>query len=167
MTLFWVVAGLVLVFGFVVAFGAPYVPSLRGELKHAFKKLYPLSPEDVVVDLGSGDGQVLAEAARYGARGYGYELNPLLVLISRMRLRRKATIQLANMWQVTLPEATTLVYVFAVSRDSKRLGRMLQRQANAKGGLVRVMTFGSGLVGYTPVKELRGHKLYEILPVQQ
>ena len=167
MTLFWVVAGLVLVFGFVVAFGAPYVPSLRGELKHAFKKLYALGPNDVVVDLGSGDGQVLVEAARYGARGYGYELNPLLVLISRLRLRRKATIQLANMWQVTLPEATTLVYVFAVSRDSKRLGRMLQRQADAKGSTVRVMTFGSGLVGYTPVKELRGHKLYEILPVQQ
>jgi hypothetical protein len=151
-------------FGFVVAFGAPYVPSLHKEVRHAFKDLYAVSSKDVVVDLGSGDGQVLLEAAKRGATGYGYELNPLLVVISKLRLGKRATISLYDMWQVTLPETTTLVYLFIVTRDSKRMGKYLQRQANERGRMLRVMTFGSGLKGLKPVAILKAHSLYEILP---
>ncbi|MES2876257.1 MAG: hypothetical protein V4678_02180 [Patescibacteria group bacterium] len=164
MTMLWIIAGLVLAFGFVAFFGAPYVPSLRGELRRAFKDLYDVGPDDVVVDLGSGDGQVLAEAVRRGANGYGYELNPLLVLASKLRLRSKATIRLADMWSVTLPPETTLVYVFSVTRDSKKLGNYLQKQADLRGRSFTVMTFGSHLKEFTPVKDLRAHTLYEIQP---
>lgn len=39
---------------------------------------------DVVYDLGSGDGRIIVLAAqKYGARGVGVELNPSLVAISR------------------------------------------------------------------------------------
>ena len=41
-------------------------------------------PEDLVVDLGSGDGRIVIDAAvKYGARGIGLELDPKLVQISR------------------------------------------------------------------------------------
>jgi SAM-dependent methyltransferase len=36
----------------------------------------------LVVDLGSGDGRVVIEAARRGFRSVGYEINPLLVGVS-------------------------------------------------------------------------------------
>ena len=166
MIVLWLVVGLLGLFGFVAFFGAPYVPTLNAELKRAFTELYPLKPSDVVVDLGSGDGRVLLEASRHGAKGYGYELNPLLVLISKLRLGSKADIQLADMWSATLPAQTTLVYVFTVSRDSQRLGRFLQAHADRQAKLVRVMTFGPTLVDYVPVKTHRGHSLYEIHPLQ-
>lgn len=166
MIIFWLFGGLVVIFGFVVAFGAPYVPSLKKEVRAAFKELYEVGPNDTVVDLGSGDGAVLLEATHLGAYGYGYELNPILVLISKFRLGKKASIQLGDMWNTTLPEATTLVYVFAVSRDSRRLGKYLQVQASKQQRTVRVMTFGTGLVGFTAIATRKAHSLYEIRPLQ-
>jgi hypothetical protein len=166
MIFIWIALGLIAIFGFVVFFGAPYVPTLNAELKQAFMELYPVSSSDVVVDLGSGDGRVLLEASRRGAKAYGYELNPLLVLFSKLRLANRADIRLADMWSVALPAQTTLVYIFTVSRDSKRLGRLLQAHADRQGRLIRAMTFGPALVGRVPVRTHRGHSLYEIHPAQ-
>lgn len=159
-----IAAGLVLAFGFVVFFGAPYVPSLRRELRSAFDELYVVKRGDVVADLGSGDGVVLLHAAQRGARCYGYELNPLLVLLSRIRLGSRATIRLGNMWQQTLPPDVTLVYAFSVVRDGEKLSRYVQTQADAQNRTIRLMTFGSSLPGRTPIKSLRAHNLYEIVP---
>jgi SAM-dependent methyltransferase len=167
MILIWLICGIVLVFGFVVAFGAPYVPSLRGEVRQAFKRLYELGRHDVVVDLGSGDGQVLIEAAKKGAKKlYGYELNPVLVGISRLRLRGRADIRLANMWSVRLPEDVTLVYAFVVSRDTRRLVGFLEREATRLGRPLTVMTFGADLPDKRPKAVLKAHSLYEISPLQ-
>ncbi len=70
-----------------VGIGAPYLPVRTRDLADALV-LAEIGPEDVVVDLGSGDGKVLVAAAARGARVIGYELNPILVWISRYRLRR-------------------------------------------------------------------------------
>lgn len=163
----WLFAGLVLLFGFVVAFGAPYVPSLKKEVRNAFTTLYKVGPKDTVVDLGSGDGKVLTEVARLGAKGYGYELNPVLVLISKLRLHKRATIRLTDMWKAELPKSTTLVYVFSVSRDSRKLGRFIQMHATRQNRTIRVMTFGTGLIDFEPVAVLNAHRLYEIAPIKQ
>lgn len=168
MTIAAFVAGLlVLAFGFVVAFGAPYVPSLRREVRSAFGKLRPLSNKDVLVDLGSGDGIVLKEAAKYGVKLYGYELNPILVLISRFRLKGRATISLANMWSVKLPNDVTVVYAFIVKRDTEKLDKLLQTEANRINREFDVITYGDGLTNRTPLAELRGHKTYRITPLHQ
>lgn len=164
MIAFWIFAAVVFIFGFVVAFGAPYVPSLRKEVRKAFEDLYPIGENDVIVDLGSGDGSVLVEAARLGAKGYGYELNPVLVLISRLRLKRRARIAMANLWNVDLPKETTLVYIFAVTRDTKRFEKYLQAQANMLGRELKVMTFGAELKRLKPLATARAHALYSITP---
>ncbi|MBC7512074.1 hypothetical protein H7142_00220 [Candidatus Saccharibacteria bacterium] len=164
MIIFWALGALVVLFGFVALVGAPYVPSLRKEVRAAFDTLYPIGNDDVVVDLGSGDGVVLREAASRGARCIGYELNPLLVVFSNIRLGKAGTVTLGDMWQATLPPDVTLVYVFTVSRDSRKLGRYLQTQANEQNRSIRVMTFGSELKDYVPSKRLKAHSLYEISP---
>lgn len=42
--------------------------------------LASVGPEDVVFDLGSGDGRIVVLAAqKYGARGVGIEIDPVLV----------------------------------------------------------------------------------------
>ena len=163
----WVVLGVLACFGLVVLFGAPYVPTLQPELRTAFKTLYPVRKKDVIVDLGSGDGRVLMEAVRHGATGIGYELNPFLVLVSRVRLRSKAVVQLRDMWSVRMPAGTTLIYVFTVSRDVRRLSRFVQAHADRHGQALHVMTFGPQFTDRTPIRTLRGHALYEIQPSQR
>lgn len=168
MILFWIFFAVVLAFGFVVAFGAPYVPSHRQEVRRSFKNLYAVGGSDVVVDLGSGDGVVVKEAAQRGATAYGFELNPILVLISKLRLLGVADthIAFANMWRTPLPDKTTLVYVFSETRDSVRLARYLQAEADRLGRPFHVMSYGAGLKGYEPKAVARGHTLYELIPLQ-
>ena len=81
----WIGIVLVLVFGGTALTGAPFVPSRRKELDIIFKKLYKLNKNDLLVDLGSGDGKVLKAASDFGARALGIELNPFLVLFSKVR----------------------------------------------------------------------------------
>ena len=100
----WVVAIIVVLVGFVAFTGAPYVPSKRRDVARAFEELYKLTAKDVLVDIGSGDGVVLREAARHGANAVGYEIHPLLVLVAKVLSRGNAHVhvKLANFWRTPL-----------------------------------------------------------------
>ena len=63
--------------------GGPYVPS-PAIVVDRMLALAGVRPDDVLYDLGSGDGRLVIEAARrYGARGVGIEFEERLVLRSR------------------------------------------------------------------------------------
>ena len=64
--------------------GGPFVPSSKHAVE-AMIKLADLKAGQTVIDIGSGDGRVLFEAAKEGARGIGIEINPYLVLFTRIR----------------------------------------------------------------------------------
>jgi SAM-dependent methyltransferase len=54
----------------------------------AMLELAGVTPQDFVIDLGSGDGRIVITAARrFGARGLGVELSPDLVTLSRENAR--------------------------------------------------------------------------------
>ena len=54
----------------------PYEPS-PPEVVHAMLELAKVGPNDLVYDLGSGDGRIVIEAARaFGARGVGIDIDP-------------------------------------------------------------------------------------------
>jgi len=163
----WVFAGVVLAFGFVVFWGAPYVPSKKNDLAQALDELYPLSKRDLLVDVGSGDGVVLRAAAARGARAVGYELNPILVAISRWLSRGDVRVQahVANFWQVQLPAETTVVYVFAVQRDIAKLAAKIGEEAGRLGKPLMVISYGCQLPGHTAVKKRGAHFLYKIEPL--
>lgn len=61
---------------------APFVPT-SPEVVEAMLDLAGVTPEDVVYDLGSGDGRIVLAAARRGARAVGVELDADLVAQSR------------------------------------------------------------------------------------
>lgn len=75
---------LVLVFVFI--FGPPYLPTPKNVIKEMFE-IVNIDRDDVVVDLGSGDGAVLIEAALRGAIAEGWEINPYLVLLTKLKAR--------------------------------------------------------------------------------
>jgi hypothetical protein len=63
----------------------PYVPTPQAVVDRMLD-MAQLKSGETVIDLGSGDGRIMIEAARkYGARGFGVEIDPKLVKISNER----------------------------------------------------------------------------------
>lgn len=168
MILLWVVFLVVLIFGLTAFFGAPYVPSQRKYLKKALTTLYPLSSDDVLVDIGCGDGLVLREASAIGAKAIGYEINPILYVMARILSRRHAQtrIYLANFWLTQLPDDTTVVYAFSVTRDNAKLERRLQHEADRLGRSLTLLCFGSPLASRSAEAEESAYFRYTFRPIQ-
>ncbi len=166
MVIAYIIGGIVVVLGASVFFGAPYVPTHRRDLRRMFDRLYPLSERDVLLDIGSGDGIVLREASRRGARAVGYEINPVYWGISRLLSWRDAKVssRLRNAWTTPFPDDVTLVYAFAVARDGKRLKKLLQREAERLGRPLTLVCYGSPLPQVQPVEAFEAYFLYKFQP---
>jgi len=72
-----------------------------------------VSPNDFLIDLGSGDGRNVIAAAKRGARALGVEYNPDLVELSRQRaaaarVSDKATFVQGDMYAADVSQATVL-----------------------------------------------------------
>lgn len=164
----WIVCILIAAFGGVALVGAPYVPSLKRDIKRAFDDLYALGPDDVLVDMGCGDGVVLREAARREARAVGYELNPFMTLVAKVLCRRLTGVRVvqANFWRVEVPDDTTIVYTFGDSRDIERMAQWVEAQATRLGRPLYFMSYGFRLSSHRPMRESGAHILYCITPLQ-
>jgi hypothetical protein len=56
--------------------GVPYVPTPQNVVNRMLE-IAKVGPQDYLIDLGSGDGRIVVTAAeRYGAHGFGVDLNP-------------------------------------------------------------------------------------------
>ncbi len=161
-----VVVVIVLLFGFVVFFGAPYVPAKSKAIEKAFDALYKVGPNDLLLDIGSGDGRILRAAARRGARAVGFELNPALVLIANFLSHHnpRAVTKLANLWTSKFPDQTTVAYVFINSRDAKRLVRKVEKEATRLGRPLYLISFAFELDAPL-VRRDNLHFLYQIQPL--
>jgi precorrin-6B methylase 2 len=138
----WIVILFVLLaFQFVVLFlGAPYVPTLNKQ-REAALDLLDLKKGQTLIDLGSGDGAMLIAAARRGINVVGYEINPMLVIIARMRARRyknRVKVVQGNFWNQKWPEADA-VFVFLTSRYMETLDKSMQQQFSKP---VKLVTYG-------------------------
>lgn len=99
-----------------IGIGAPWLPLRRRDLPDGFA-LADIKPGSVVIDLGSGDGRLLIEAAKRGATVIGYELNPLLVWWSRRKLSSfsdRATVYRKNLLDADLSNADT-IFIFGIT----------------------------------------------------
>jgi hypothetical protein len=166
--IFFVGAVLVLLGGWVVFFGAPYVPSRTRDVTRVFDELYHLTDQDTLVDIGSGDGVVLQEAEKRGARAIGYEINPVLVVISRLRLRGslRTRVLWRNMWWTSLPQETTVIYVFGESRDIDKIGKWIDRQTRQLQKTIYVVSYGFSFSDRQPLRRIQSHMLYQFTPLQ-
>ena len=91
----------------------PFVPTPPAVVD-AMLDLARVRPEDFVIDLGSGDGRIIIAAAKkYGARGFGVEVDQDLVVEARREARRqgveeRAQFVVENLFLTTLDRATVL-----------------------------------------------------------
>src|SRR5262245_16510438 len=72
-----------------------------------------LTPQDFVIDLGSGDGRIVIAAGKRGARGFGVELNESLVQLSneeaaRQGVAERVQFHVRDMFQTDLSPASVL-----------------------------------------------------------
>jgi cyclopropane fatty-acyl-phospholipid synthase-like methyltransferase len=88
---------------------------------------------DVVYDLGCGDGRIpIAAARKYGARGVGLDIDPALVARARENAKAAAVDSLVNfrvedVLTADVSEAT-VVTLYLLTSSNERLRPMLQRQ---------------------------------------
>jgi SAM-dependent methyltransferase len=99
----------------------------------AMLKLARVTAQDVVYDLGSGDGRIVIIAAqKYGARGVGIELDRRLVELSRQVAREgdvagKVTFVEADLFTADI-SAATVVTLWLSSTVNSRLESKLKRE---------------------------------------
>lgn len=112
--------------------GAPYVPTPRHVVLRMLE-LAEVSADDVVYDLGSGDGRILITAAQeYGARGVGVEIDSQLVQRARRRAQQAGvadlvTFRQGNLFDTDLRDAT-VVTLYLWPDMNNRLRPKLQRE---------------------------------------
>jgi len=103
-----------------------------------------VTPDDVVVDLGSGDGRMVIAAAKRGARAIGVEFNPEMVKLSRQHAAEagvgdRATFIEGDMFEADLSKATVLA-LFLLPQNLERLEPKFR--ALKPGTRIVVNTFG-------------------------
>jgi len=96
---------------------SPWAPWWRTDKKtaQAICKLASISKNDIVYDLGCGDGTLIITAAKeFGARAVGIEIDPLRFWIAKTRvwlnnLLDKIGVKQENFFQSNISEATVIV----------------------------------------------------------
>jgi len=148
-----------MLFGLVVFFGPPYVPTMSKQ-KIAALDLLALKPGQTLLEIGSGDGRVARAAAARGLKVVGVELNPLLVLVSYLvtwRYRRHVRIIWGNAWRVRWPEADG-VFAFWLPRLMPRLDRRIEVWHTKP---LYLASFAFAIPGKKPAKQRDGVFLYK------
>lgn len=103
-----------------------------------------VTPQDYVIDLGSGDGRNVIAAARRGARALGVEYNPKMVALSRQRaaeagVATRATFVEGDMYEADISQANVMALFLLPSNMLRLRPKFL---ALAPGSRIVSNTFG-------------------------
>lgn len=145
----FVVGGALLVFfcfAFVVFIGAPYLPTKKTQIEVALR-LLSLKEGQRVLDLGSGDGIFLVEAAKKKVYVTGFEINPVLFIVSWLRIlpyRKYASVKFGNYWLMEWPE-TDAVFVFLHDNFMKKLDKKMN--IYSRGKRIKLASFAFKIPG--------------------
>lgn len=113
---------------------SPWAPWWRTNKKIAriACKLARINSKDVVYELGSGDGTFLIVAAsEFGAKARGIEIDPLRLLISKIRTifwkKEKIYFKRENFFKTNLSEAS-VIFVYLVPKTLKKLQEKFNKE---------------------------------------
>jgi SAM-dependent methyltransferase len=141
---------------------APRAPDMhfaatRQDVADAMLRLARVGPNDVVYDLGSGDGRILILAAqKYGARGVGIEIDRRLVELSRRvaidgEVADRVRFVEGDLFTADLSEAT-VVTLYLSEGINRRLEPKLKKELRSGA---RVVSHQFPIAGGAPVEKLR------------
>lgn len=153
-----IAVGILACFGFVLIFGAPYLPTLGKPMKAALE-LAELTPGQHLLELGCGDGKILIAAAQRGVQATGFELNPLLVIICKIRTwryRKLIAVHWANFWTREWPP-TDVIFIFGLNRIMTRLDKKIAQEYTKP---VKLVSFAFPIPDKKEAKKKDGVFLY-------
>lgn len=133
-----------------------YVPTTDAAVS-AMLRLARVKADDVVYDLGCGDGRIVIEAARlFGARGVGIDIDPQRIREANENARKAGVASQVKFIEQDLFEAdfreATVVTLFLLMRINRELRPKLLEQL-APGTRIVSNTFSFG-VDWEPEREI-------------
>jgi len=108
----------------------PYVQT-PDRIVHEMLALAAVRADDVVYDLGAGDGRIVIAAARWrGARGVGIEIDPALVRQARRDAERagvadRVRFETADLFSAPLGDATVVTLYLSPELNARLRPRLL------------------------------------------
>src|SRR5262245_29613279 len=134
-------------------FFAPTLHSVADDML----KLAKVTSDDVVYDLGSGDGRIpIIAAQKYGARGVGIEIDPQLVALSRQIARdgeiaNRVTFVEGDLFEADISPAT-VVTLYLSPTVNRRLEPKLRRELRPG---TRIVSHQFGIGDWPPERTIR------------
>src|SRR3990172_644784 len=107
-----------------------YVPTPQIVVEEMLR-MANVGPRDFVIDLGSGDGRVVITAAKqFGARGFGVDLDTVLLKMSNENAQRegvseRATFIEQNLFETDLTQATVITSYLLPEMNEKLRPKIL------------------------------------------
>jgi SAM-dependent methyltransferase len=107
----------------------PYVQT-PAEIVERMMRMAEVRNGDFVIDLGSGDGRIVIEAAKRGARGLGVDLDPNLVKLATQNARQagvadRARFEVRDIFETDLSAATVVTMYLLPDFNVKLQPRLL------------------------------------------
>jgi hypothetical protein len=123
-------------------YGLPSRPTHPDRIRRALR-LANLQPDEILYDLGAGDGRVLLIAAQeFGAQAVGIEIGPVQCGLIWLRTTasgfgNKIQLKWGDYFKTDLSQAD-VVFIYATSREVMRLASFLEKQMKRGSTLVSI-----------------------------
>lgn len=128
----------------------------RHNIADAMLRLASVTAEDVVYDLGSGDGRIpIIAAQKYGAHGVGIEIDPNLVEISwrianEAEVANRVSFVVGDLFETDLSKASVLTMYL-----SPTIMKMLAPRLRALKPGTRIVSHQFPMPGWTPDRRIK------------
>ena len=141
--------------------GAPWVPVSKKTAQRMLE-LAKVTPEDRVIDIGSGDGRIIVLAAeKFGASAVGIEADPFRVLWSRMMIRLRGLGKLLDVvWGNFFTQSVSDASVVTVYQGLEINKRLKEKFTTELKPGTRVVSYCFPFEGWTPVETHKNPHLY-------
>lgn len=144
--------------------GVPFLPTHRKQARKMME-LAQIKSGMKVIDLGSGAGRLLFMAARCGVQAIGYELNPFLVLWTRLIIfltgkTGQVKVFYRSIYDADIAEAD-VIFLFLYPPHMKKLERKIFSETKPE---VKVLSYVFQFHNYTPVANEQGIFVYKKMP---
>lgn len=153
---------------FLPQFKVIFFPTSKEHIKY-LKSFLKFNQNDVVYDLGSGTGQVLAALIRgTEARGIGVELSPLMYLISKLILKRDKNISIIwdDFLNVELTKAT-VVYCFLNPKTLEKLAPKFEKELSSEAKIISYIYKIKGMETEVIIKDPSFQELFSIYKIKK
>ncbi len=153
-----------LIFNILLSFffrGIFFVPSKKEKIKKMME-FSNIKPGELACDLGSGDGRLVMALAQAGAIVHGYEINPLLVILAKLKIRKtgysgRAFIHWKNFWKEDFSKFD-VVAIYGMNFVMKRLEKKLRQGLRPNA---RVVSNAFPFPNWPPSQKADGVYLYK------